>query len=106
MFNLVNKILKSIYVYVGFRLPYYWAEAFCPNRTIYAAILMANCYTMKQFRNKNIRLLTMLLDMDNNEKFKLRSVRDLSNYLKSSLSEQHKDKTRNYIVNELGIKLD
>ncbi len=57
MYNLINKILKSIYVYFGFRVPYAWAEILFPNRIIYCAILLSKCYTMKQFKNKNERLL-------------------------------------------------
>jgi len=106
MFNWLHKILKSIYVYIGFKLPYYWAEAFFPNRTVYAAMLISKCSTMKQFRERNEFLVNVLMAMNENQKFKIKSIRDLSDYLKSSMSQEHKDHINNYIEKELGININ
>ena len=106
MVNWIHKILKSIYVYLGFKLSYTWAELLFPNRTVYGAMLVHNCYTMKQFRYKNEFLLSVLLNMDNNQKFKIQSIRELSDYLKSSLTKQHQDEMTAFIENELKIPLN
>jgi hypothetical protein len=44
--------------------------------------------------------------MDNNQKFKIKSIRELSDYLKSSMTKQHQDYITDFIEKELNVKLN
>ena len=115
MKNWINSLLKKIYIYVGFRVPYHWAELLFPNRIIYAVMLMSDCYTMKQFRNKNLKLLNYINEFDEVDRHGIKSKVDLIDKIiyfnkirqvKQDLSKEHKDRIISYIKDDLGIALE
>ena len=108
--NYIFKLHKKLYTWLGFKFEkgnilgfgYPIAELIFPNRLIYAVMLLGKCYTMKQFREKNERLLRIIID----NKCTIKSIEDLRSYLISSRRQKHIDDTREFFKNELGINVD
>jgi len=112
MLNQINKFLKIIYVYIAFRITYNWAELLFPNRLIYATMLMSDCYTMKQFRDKNLKLLNYISLFGDLDRYEIKSSDDLINKIatfnktkQECVAEHHKE-IKDYIENDLGVSLD